>query len=705
MSRTQREALVIIIDVGANTTALSGKSGKTFFERAKECAKKIILRRILTKPEDEIGVILFGTGETKNDLNSSDLGFENIVEMDFLQCGTWKLVKALDNVKPGNATCDWIDALLVGINYIKNETGAKNFCKTRIILITNFQVEAHDDELNVVAANISDNMIELIGVSDTVQYENSNTNLTSCQFTQNPNKEEAQSKSEKIFQELIDQIEDANLCHIDYVESQLALFQKKTTRAMPWNATLSIGSQLLIEISAFVYIQDEKFFGSFKTECLDQFTATRMVTEYYRNNETIEKPDEDDVVKAYMYGSKFIAIDDQDLAYKGGKKCLACLAFCKRDKIPQEYFIGDGCHIVVPQKDSERSETLFSLLVQAMAVRNYLMLARKVYRDDIKPQIVALIPQIEDETNYLMMYELPYYEDVEFFSFPTLDQISTKPTDQQMEAMNELVELMDLTDAIDDETGITEAFTQDTMQNPYHQNVCKSVAYRALNPTEPLPPIDKDLLKLIDTPEKIKQRIESFIIQFEDFFPREIIQRKDRKKPLGQLQKDGDTAIDDTEIYDHLSSERTIVAIGTVTPAEDFLYLLKKGERFSVLCEQMQSIIYEYIFKSMTKFEDMADKIKETILAFREAATIHAPLNYNKWIAELKAMMTKRNKIDEWNLLIVKEGLGLISQNESPMSTIALDEQVAFYEIISKNSSRNFTSIALEEEDDLAALL
>lgn len=502
------------------------------------------------------------------------------------------------------------------------------------------------------------------------------------------------------------QLDNATLCHIDYVESQLLHFQKKATRSMPWNVDLKIGSELTINVSAYVYVQEEKYFSSFKTECFEQQTVTKMVTEYVQNNEVIDKPDSDDTIKAYMYGSKLVACDDSDMLFKSGSKCLICLAFCKLDSIPAEYFIGDSCHVVVAQKGFEKSATLNAALITAMVSKNYLMIARKVYRENTKPLIVALIPKIEDDGHYFIMIELPYFENVTHLVFPKLDSKASKPSDEQMEAMTKLIEMMDLTIAQDDESGITEAFGSESLMNPYHQNMCKCVAYRALHPNEVLPPIDKDLLKLIDTPEKIKKQTEEFIKEFEEIFPRELIEIR-QKKPMGQkLDTDANenNMVEDTDIFcDAQTDERVIVAIGSVSPAEDLIYLVKKGTvRFAVLCEQIQTIIHEFIFKTSAEFNE---KLIESILGYREVAKIHGPFNYNKWIVELKNAMIKRNKINDWNKIIVKEGFGLISINESPISTISINEQIEFYETVSKEPSRNFTSVVMDEDDDLEALL
>lgn len=63
-----------------------------------------------------------GSDETANDLNTSMLGFENIVEKIPLQMPTWDMVRALEELKPCDFTSDWVDGIVVAMNFTKNET-------------------------------------------------------------------------------------------------------------------------------------------------------------------------------------------------------------------------------------------------------------------------------------------------------------------------------------------------------------------------------------------------------------------------------------------------------------------------------------------------------------------------------------------------------------------------------------------------------
>lgn len=101
----------------------SGSEGQTYFDRAKNCATKIISRKIFSSPTDEVGVILFGCKESSNALNSSGLGFEGIVEMGSLEVPTWEMLRKLQKVEANKGSnVDWIDGLLVALDFARNET-------------------------------------------------------------------------------------------------------------------------------------------------------------------------------------------------------------------------------------------------------------------------------------------------------------------------------------------------------------------------------------------------------------------------------------------------------------------------------------------------------------------------------------------------------------------------------------------------------
>lgn len=468
---------------------------------------------------------------------------------------------------------------------------------------------------------------------------------------------------------------------------------------MPWKATLTIGAQIKINISAYLSVQEEKFLAPFKTECSIQNTMTKAVMEYEQNNQPIEKPSADDVIKGYMYGSTVVALE-RNAEFTDSEKCLSCLGFCKREQVLKEFFAGDCSHVVLPQTINTRSSKLFAGLVHAMSQSNRVMIARKVYLNKHKPTIVALIPDYNEDIPYLRMIQLPFANELTMFTFPKLKTKNSEPTKEQERVIQELVDAMDLMDAVDDESGITEAFSLENTLNPVNQHLCRTVAFRAVNPYDPLPTIDPELVSMIDVPPKIKEACESIIKEVEQQFPLELVEHR-VKRPFGKSTTDSMQVDDVTDVNcNSVDEKNNVIAVGTVSPVEDFGILLKKGLQYGILAEQMQSVIYDLIFRTTS---NQIEKILECILFYREQSKIYAPFYYNNWIKEMKKVIVERNRLDFWQEYIVKERLGLITCHEAHISAVTDKEQQEFYEITSKDS---FQTVAVEQDDDdLDALL
>lgn len=201
----------------------------------------------------------------------------------------------------------------------------------------------------------------------------------------------------------------------------------------------------------------------------------------------------------------------------------------------------------------------------------------------------------------------------------------------------------------------------------------------------------------------IKERSKDAVNEVEKLFPLEIVEQK-LKKVFGQKGTSDAPEPDDddpmaTDTLD-LGSVKNTVAIGTVNPVDDFTYLLKRGERFGKLAEQMQTVIYDLIFRTASP---QNEKILECIMMYREQAKIYGPFSFNTWLKEMKEVIIQKNRLDFWKNSIVKEGFGLITINEAPISTVTIEEHLDFYEISAKQAVS--TSVIDQDDDDLDALL
>jgi ATP-dependent DNA helicase 2 subunit 2 len=630
-------------------------------------------------------LLLMGSDETQNSLNTSLSGFDNIVEKIPLQISSWDMVRTLESISICDFTSDWVDALVVAVDFAKQKAFPKNFGKIRILLVTNFITSTNDSNCDVIIESIKNTNVEVIAISDCIEHS---SQMKTSHFTQDPSNQTL-TTSQRLFMDVIKQV-DGFLCHIDLAEAQLLIFQKKAKKATPWNVPLSIGSKLKIEISAYVSIEEEKFLSSFKTESSRPNTITKLITEFTQNNQAIEQPVKEDMINAYLYGSMMVPLGDENLGIVK-EKCLSCLGFTKRELVLDEYRMGSNCHVVLPRKDNRKSAKMFAGLITAMKQMDLVMIARKVYNRNNNPSIVVLLPEIQENVPFLTMIQLAFANDIALFSFPRMRTKKTEPSKEQERVIQEFVEAMDLMDAASNDDGITEAFALETSLNPVNQHLCRSVAFRALHPGAPLPKMDPELVATIDVPLKLKKASEGIVKKIEEMFPLEAVERK-VKKVFGQRNTDAIAASDD--IADDDDDDKRIIAVGTVSPAEDFAYLLKKGARFSDVADQLKTVIYDLIFRTASI---QTQKVLECIMMYREQAKLRMPFDYNQWIKEMKNTMIQRNRVDLWNDMIVKEGFGLISVNEAPISTVSISEQIGFYEIVVKNT---YQTAAMDVDDD-----
>lgn len=123
---------------------------------------------------------------------------------------------------------------------------------------------------------------------------------------------------------------------------------------------------------------------------------------------------------------------------------------------------------------------------------------------------------------------------------------------------------------------------------------------------------------------------------------------------------------------------RQLTAIGTLTPAEDFIEMLHSGERFSVAVEQLCAVLDQLVLRPMSV---PLDRVGRALMMFREEAKVLGPHRYNEFIVKFKCMLIEREKVDVWQQVVMKECLGLITVLESSQSAIDVVEASKFYDV------------------------
>lgn len=101
------------------------------------------------------------------------------------------------------------------------------------------------------------------------------------------------------------------------------------------------------------------------------------------------------------------------------------------------------------------SQLAFSSIVRAMREGKVVAIARLVTRDGMDPKMGLLIPQDQEGVDCFLWLQMPFADDVRKYVFPALENLVSKkgepitkhpflPTEEQLEAMDDFVDQMDL---------------------------------------------------------------------------------------------------------------------------------------------------------------------------------------------------------------------------------------------------------------------
>ena len=119
-------------------------------------------------------------------------------------------------------------------------------------------------------------------------------------------------------------------------------------------------------------------------------------------------------VKGFRYGKEHVPFSDEEmelLKYEADR-CLVVLAFTDAANVERwQYMSGVDC--VAPEKGGdEQSAVAFSAFVNAVYDLRQVALCRFVARKNARPQLVALIPDIDLNLECFYLVQLPFADDI-----------------------------------------------------------------------------------------------------------------------------------------------------------------------------------------------------------------------------------------------------------------------------------------------------
>lgn len=114
----------------------------------------------------------------------------------------------------------------------------------------------------------------------------------------------------------------------------------------------------------------------------------------------------------------------------------------------------------------------------------------------------------------LVFHELPFADDWRQYEFPPIITPKSQPSHEQMEAIDQLIDKLDLTDA--------EAFDSTKMSDPYEEYVRHVIGFKVLNPEDPLPEIPPHIKMNLQPSPSLMEGAKDVLERIQQLFPLQI---------------------------------------------------------------------------------------------------------------------------------------------------------------------------------------
>lgn len=349
--------------------------------------------------------------------------------------------------------------------------------------------------------------------------------------------------------------------------------------------------------------------------------------------------------------------------------------------------------VVIASKTNSKAIMALSSLIHALFELESYAVARLVMKADKEPLITLLAPSIEVDYECLLDVQLPFAEDLRPYKFPPLDRVITVsgkqirehrnlPSDALSAAMSDYVDRMDLSDlGKDDEGNPSEYMNMTDTYSPVLHRIDQAVRWRAVHPTEPVPPPYDILTRYSHPPEPLvagaKKKLEKLIAAADvKKVPPKAQSRKRTRNEIKPL-----SGLDVGALLDGNNAKK--IKISRENPIPEFKQALDHTESEDSLRDavrQLSAIIEAQITDS---FGDIAygQAVAELGAMRHEMIEMEEPGAYNEVVRALKRKLLGEelggNRRDMW-YEIRRNKLGLIDKKSSDSSSVDEEEAKAF---------------------------
>ncbi|XP_064480266.1 X-ray repair cross-complementing protein 5-like isoform X2 [Ornithodoros turicata] len=688
-----REAVAIVLDAGPHMLG--------DFDEAKRCVEMIIQRKIFSESKDEIALVVFGSENTNNTL-SSDTEYQNIDVISNLKVANFDVLSKLQDVESSDMAADFIDAIVVALDLLEDQTKNQKFGAKRVVLLSNLAGECSESQLKVIAKGMKNAGMELTVLCPFhIDTENSSEKLT-----------KSQQKAAGILSEMLEVV-GGDAYPFSQALHALMSYEKKKVRPTPWNASLEIGRELSIPISAYLKITELK--PKPWKQCVSnrREALVRGDTTLHLNDAAETEVEKDDTNPGYRYGTTLVpfTVEDRDIMeYAKGGRGYQVVGFTASENVKRYFYMGDKTSYVVGRSGDESAEAALAAFVHALEEKNMVAIVRYAYSDRSVPRMGFLRPLLKENYECLVFIQLPFMEDMRRFVFAPLDVDKNNiPTGQQLSAMDDLIATMDLSTAIVDEDGeAQEALKPSQTSNPYLQRLYQCLHHRALHPDAPLPKVLPHIEAALKPPKTIQEAMLPALKKLQSAFPLERLS-VDKFKEAGDAVFDARSNGNEADVSEPATKKHKgdtsmaglmateVIKIDTIDPVGNFKQLVsQKDSNFENVCKQLQEVILKLLGDPLGGMYHT--KALNCVKAYREVSVEeNNPAPFNTFLGEVKEKYSTKEKTI-WDMF-ASAPIDLIAKKECSSSTVSDEDVANFYKSEQVEDDTKQEEPAKDEED------
>ncbi|KAM7512073.1 hypothetical protein LguiB_010948 [Lonicera macranthoides] len=676
-----KEALLLLLDVGPSMHDILP-------EIAKVCSM-LVQKKLVYSKHDEVGVVLFGTEETRNELTTEVGGYEHVLVLQHIKVVDGDLVNVLQQLPRGTVAV--IDAIVVGMDMLIKKFGETNKGKKRLCLITNAIYPIKDpyegtkeDQVNTIAAQMTAHGMKM----DCVVFRGK----------QNCDADKTIMEENDRLLNIFSQMTSAKTVHVESSTSLLgALRTRNISPVTVYRGDFELSSNMKIKVWVYKKTSEEKFPTlkkySDKAPPTDKFAIHEIKVDYeYKSVEDSSKvvPPEQRI-KGYRYGPQVVPISSAEweaVKFKP-EKSVKLLGFTDASNIMRHYYMKD-VNIFVAEPGNARAILAVSALARAMKEMNKVAILRCVWRQGQGNVVIGVLtPNISGKDSIpdsFYFNVLPFAEDVREFQFPSFSNIpvALQPNEQQQEAADNLVKMLELAPTDREET-----LRPDFTPNPVLERFYRHLELKSKHPDATVPPLDETLKKITEPDRELLSQTKPVIDDFRRRFelkenPKlKKSRRLIREKPSGSNEEGGGLAItNDAEAVNNAleyTSKVKVENIGDLNPVQDFEAMMSRRDSpvwVSKAINLMKNKIFDLVEDSTGG--DTYQKALDCLVALRKGCILEQePKQFNDFLRHLYRFCKEKNLGSFSDFLTSKEIL-LITKTEAEDSEITEDEARIF---------------------------